>query len=93
MRMLVIVVVERNSDSSWSAWFRNSPHQVCEGEYDILALLTLIETFGTSDMDAWDMTELDARSRDGHWEYLLPCADHNQIRIRHNHVSAFPPTC
>lgn len=73
MRMLVIVVVEQTQDG-WSAWFRNSAHNVCVAECDILAVLDLIETHGTSDMDAWDMVKLEARSRDGHFEYLLPCA-------------------
>ena len=73
MRMLIIVVVERNP-GGWSAWFRNSPHEICEGEFDILAILSLIERHGTADIDAWDMTRLDARSRDGHEEFLLPCA-------------------
>jgi len=80
MRMLVIVVVERNQDG-WSAWFRNSPHNVCVAEFDILAVLTLIETYGTPDMDAWDMIKLDARSSDGHLEYLLPCADRERISV------------
>lgn len=89
--MLVIVVVERNQ-GGWSAWFRNSPHNVSVAQFDILAVLTLIETFGTSDMDVWDMTKLDARSRDGHWEYLLPCADRRQIRNRHDHTDDIAPT-
>jgi hypothetical protein len=89
MRMLVIVVVEQ-SQEGWSAWFRNSPQNVCVAELDILAVLTLVETHGTSDMEAWDMTKLDARSRDGHLEYLLPCADRRRITDRHeqtNHVT------
>lgn len=71
MRMLVIVVAEQNCDG-WSAWFRNSRNDVCTGNSELLAILSLVETHGTVDMDAWDMTRLDARSRDGHREYLLP---------------------
>jgi hypothetical protein len=71
MRMFVIVVAEQSANG-WSAWFRNSPQDVCTGECDILAILSLIEKYGTSDMDAWDMTRLDKRSRDGHFEFLLP---------------------
>ncbi len=78
MQMLVIVVVERNPDG-WSAWFRDSTHNVCLAECDILAVLSLIETHGSADMDAWGMIKLDARSRDDHWEYLLPCAYRRRI--------------
>lgn len=71
LRMFVIVVVEKNTDG-WSAWFRNSPNDVGTGNSELLAILSLVESYGTVDMDAWDMTKLDARSRDGHNEFLLP---------------------
>lgn len=69
----VIVVAELNEDG-WSAWFRNSPQDVAFGECSLLAVLSLVETHGTIEMDAWDMTELPDRSSARHLEYLLPGA-------------------
>src|SRR6478736_4871664 len=70
-RMFVIVIAEKTREG-WSAWFRNSPDDVCSDNSDVLAILTLIESHGNVDMDPWDMTRLDSRSRAGHQEYLLP---------------------
>ncbi len=81
MQMLVIVIAEQNS-VGWSAWFRDAPHNVCDGGSDIVAILTLIESYGTPEMDPWDMTKLDARSRDGHLEYLVPSVWRRQNSLR-----------
>jgi hypothetical protein len=72
-RMFVIVIAEQTREG-WSAWFRNSPDDVCFDNSGLLAILTLIESHGNLDMDPWDMTLLDGRSREGHREYLLPVA-------------------
>lgn len=67
-----MIVVSEQTSEGWSAWFRDMPQHVCVGDSGLLAILTLIETHGSVDMDAWDMIKLDARSHDSHFEYLLP---------------------
>ena len=57
MQMLVIVVAEKTANG-WSAWFRNSPQNVCVADSDVIAMLNLVEIFGTREMDFWDMTKL-----------------------------------
>ncbi|WP_029247854.1 hypothetical protein [Schlesneria paludicola] len=78
MQMLVIIVAEQNPDG-WSAWLKDSPQTVSWGNSDILAILSLIETYGTPEMDPWDMTKLEARSYEGHLEYLLPISIGHRI--------------
>lgn len=70
-RRYVIVIAEEVANG-WSAWFRDTPHNVCIGDTDLLAILTLIEAHGSIDMDAWDMIKLESRSNPAHSEFLLP---------------------
>lgn len=83
MQMLVIVVTEKTANG-WSAWFRNSPQNVCVADSDVIAMLNLVEVFGTREMDFWDMTKLDARSRDNHYEFLIPSAVPDSIQYQHS---------
>ena len=78
MQMLVIVIAEQTPDG-WSAWLKDSPQFVSSGNSDIMAILGLIETYGSAEMDPWDMTKLEARSYEGHLEYLLPIAMGHRI--------------
>ena len=82
MQMLIIVVAERTADG-WSAWFRNSPQNVCVADSDVIAMWNLVEIFGTREMDFWDMTKLDARSHHDHYEYLIPSVVPDSINYQH----------
>lgn len=70
------IVVAEQTPEGWSAWFRDFPQEVCVGDSDLLAIMTLVETYGSIDMDIWDMEKLDARSHATRLEYLLAGAAH-----------------
>lgn len=60
---------------SWSAWFSDSPHLVCENclnwEH---AVATLIDVHGSSDLVWHQIFAIETTARDGHAEFLIPYA-------------------
>jgi hypothetical protein len=66
-------VIAESNHGTWSAWFSDSPHLVCDGGDDwALAVARLIDIHGTSDLDWSLISPVEDSTTSDHAEFLIP---------------------
>jgi hypothetical protein len=57
------------------AWFSDAPHLVCDSSPDWAhAVATLIDVHGSTELEWHNIFAIEATTRDGHAEFLIPFA-------------------
>ena len=65
------IIVEGKYDH-WTAWFHGVPQVAYSADWPTGAIERLLEHYGTDNFAPTGMIDLEAETRDGHFEFLLP---------------------
>lgn len=75
-------VIAEFRDGLWSAWFDDSPHQVCDGGEDWQSpVARLIDIHGSPDLEWALISEIEESTTDQHAEFLIPFSANCELAV------------
>ena len=72
MRSYAKIIIERQNDDHWHAWFVDTPKQVTGGKWPADALARLLLLFGADEFETDETSTIMEATRPGHLECRIP---------------------